>query len=129
MSRVVNVRKFELRKLGYNDLEHWLAASPDHVYIGRSMVHYVKGAVGSKWANPYKGDKQGREKRIQKYEEHLRNTPELIENIMELDGKIIGCWCHPEPCHGDVIVKSFYAYDFINLTLEAPGSFWAAFQH
>ena len=105
MSRVYNVRKFELRKLGYNDLEHWLAASPDHVYIGRSMVHYVKGAVGSKWANPYKGDKQGREKRIQKYEEHLRNTPELIDNIMELDGKIIGCWCHPEPCHGDVIVK------------------------
>ncbi len=103
--QVINVKKFELRKLGYDDLEHWLAASPDHVYIGRSMIHYVKGAVGSKWANPFKVDKDGREGAIEKYEEHIRKTPELMESIGELDNKILGCWCYPEACHGDVLMK------------------------
>lgn len=59
MTSVISVKKFELKKLGYDDLEHWLSSSPNHVYIGRSMVHYVKGAVGSKWQNPFKVDKYG----------------------------------------------------------------------
>ncbi len=46
MTKVISVKRFELKKLGYDDLEHWLRASPDHLYIGRSMIHYVKGAVG-----------------------------------------------------------------------------------
>ena len=48
-----------LRQLGYNSLESWLK-NPDHVYIGRNMTHYVPGAVGSKWANPFKVDQYGR---------------------------------------------------------------------
>ena len=59
MSKLINVKKFELKKLGYEDLEHWLSSSTDHIYIGRSMIHYVKGAVGSKWANPFKVEKHG----------------------------------------------------------------------
>ncbi len=102
---VINVKKFELRKLGYDDLEHWLASSPDHVYIGRSMIHYVKGAVGSKWANPFKVDKIGRDAAIQKYEEFIRGNPELMESLGELENKVLGCWCHPEACHGDVLIK------------------------
>ena len=23
----------------------------------------------------------------------------------ELRGKILGCWCKPKPCHGDILVK------------------------
>ena len=42
---------------------------------------------------------------IAKYEIWLRNNPKLMNKIMELDGKILGCWCSPSPCHGDVIVK------------------------
>ena len=59
MSRVINVKKNELKKLGYNDLEHWLQASPQHLYIGRDMTYYVPGATGSKWANPFKVDAHG----------------------------------------------------------------------
>ncbi|AUG88038.1 ribonucleoside-diphosphate reductase subunit [Klebsiella phage May] len=22
-----------------------------------------------------------------------------------MDGKVLGCWCKPRPCHGDVYVK------------------------
>jgi hypothetical protein len=60
MSKVINVKKNELKKLGYNDLEQWLQASAEHIYIGRSMTHYVAGAKGSKWANPFKVDKHGK---------------------------------------------------------------------
>ena len=60
MSKVINVKKFELKKLGYEDLAAWLQASPDHVYIGRSMVQYVPGAIKSKWCNPFKVDKYGK---------------------------------------------------------------------
>ena len=105
MAKLISVKKFELRKLGFDDLEHWLTSSSDHLYIGRSMVHYVKGAVGSKWANPFKVTKYGRDDCIAKYEEYIKSTPELINNINELDGKILGCWCSPEPCHGDILLK------------------------
>ena len=54
MTRVVNCKKKELNKLGYADFEDWINASPDHVYIGIDMSFYVKGAVGSKWGNPFK---------------------------------------------------------------------------
>lgn len=105
MAQVINVKKFHLRRLGYDDLSHWLKSSSNHMYIGRSMVQYVEGAVGSKWANPFKVDKCGRQGAIEQYEEYVRSTPHLYDNIEELEGKILGCWCHPDPCHGDVLVK------------------------
>lgn len=29
----------------------------------------------------------------------------LINELPELKGKILGCYCHPQPCHGDILVK------------------------
>ncbi len=114
MTKVINVKKFELKKLGYDDLEHWLSSSPDHLYIGRSMIHYVHGAVGSKWANPFKTSKYGRMGCIEKYEEYLRNNKELMSCIGELEGKTLGCWCYPEPCHGDILIKCLTEKNKIN---------------
>lgn len=54
MSKVVNLKQAELEKMGYQNFEHWLNSSPDHVYIERSMERYVKGAIASKWGNPYR---------------------------------------------------------------------------
>ena len=28
-----------------------------------------------------------------------------MDSILELDGKVLGCWCCPEECHGDILVK------------------------
>lgn len=53
MSKIINVKKAELKKVGYNSLQEWLDASPDHIYIGRDMSFYVPGADGSKWKNPF----------------------------------------------------------------------------
>ncbi|CAF0971321.1 unnamed protein product [Brachionus calyciflorus] len=105
MSKVINVKKIELKKLGYNDLENWLNSSTNHVYIGRNMTYYVPGAKGSKWANPFKVDKYGRDGCLQKYEEYVLSQDDLVNSLSELKGKVLGCWCHPEKCHGDILIK------------------------
>ena len=27
-------------------------------------------------------------------------------SLLKLEGKRLGCWCHPEGCHGDVLVRA-----------------------
>lgn len=66
------------------------------VYIGR----------GSKWGNPFAIGIDGtREEVIDKYENHLLNSPELMNSLYELKNKVLGCYCKPLPCHGDVLIK------------------------
>jgi hypothetical protein len=74
------------------------------IYIGR----------GSKWGNPYSHMQnttaawvvETREDAIRLYEEWLRTQPELVEAAKkELKGKILGCFCKPLACHGDVLLK------------------------
>lgn len=65
------------------------------VYIGR----------GSKWGNPFVIGRDGtREEVIRKYKNWIMTQPELMAAIPELAGKILGCWCAPLDCHGEVLV-------------------------
>ena len=60
----------------------------------------------SKWGNPFQIGRDGdRERVIQMYETHIRRRPDLFAALPELAGKRLGCYCKPEPCHGDVLVK------------------------
>ena len=102
--RVINVSKKELNKCGITSLEEWLK-DKQNVYIGRDMTVYVKGAKGSKWANPFSVKKYGREKCLELYEDYILNNKELLDNLSELKNKNLGCWCHPEKCHGDILIK------------------------
>ncbi len=66
------------------------------LYIGRP----------SKWGNPYVIGKDGsREEVIAKYEDYVRSRPDLITDLHELKCKTLGCWCKPDSCHGDVLVR------------------------
>jgi hypothetical protein len=66
------------------------------VYIGRP----------SKWGNPFVIGRDGdREEVISKYRARIVNQPDLMAAIPELRGKILGCWCAPKPCHGDVLIE------------------------
>lgn len=66
------------------------------VYIGRP----------SKWGNPFKLKKgESRELCLTRYREWLMQQPELLEAVGELRGKVIGCWCKPLPCHGDILAE------------------------
>jgi hypothetical protein len=47
-----------------------------------------------------------REESIREYKGWLLAQPELVEKARkELKGKVLGCWCKPELCHGDVLVE------------------------
>lgn len=64
------------------------------VYIGR----------GSIWGNPFRiGDDGTREEVIQLYMDYLLRKPELIVRIGDLRGKVLGCFCCPLACHGDIL--------------------------
>jgi hypothetical protein len=38
-----------------------------------------------------------------KYRAWLMGNPELLMRLPELKGKVLGCWCAPEACHGDIL--------------------------
>jgi hypothetical protein len=70
--------------------------APFNVYIGRP----------SQWGNPFTIGKDGtREEVIAKYREWISDQPLMIARLRNLKGKILGCWCHPKPCHGDVLIE------------------------
>lgn len=72
------------------------------VYIGRAWA----GLPNSKWSNPFHIGKHGsREEVITKYEQYVRSRPELMATLPELKDKVLGCWCKPEACHGDVLAR------------------------
>jgi hypothetical protein len=31
--------------------------------------------------------------------------PELMAALGEIRGKVLGCWCKPAACHGDVLAR------------------------
>lgn len=73
------------------------------VYIGRP----------SKWGNPYTHKRNAiakmrvgsRKIAIQKYREYILTRPDLLADLHELKGKVLGCWCKPGACHGDVLIQ------------------------
>jgi hypothetical protein len=76
------------------------------VYIGRAIHRGGWNIPTSKWANPFKTkDFNSREECLRCYEVYVRNNPVLYSSLYELEGKVLGCWCKPDPCHGDVLIK------------------------
>ena len=66
----------------------------------------VRIARPSKWGNPFQMGRDGSRKQvIHMYEVHIRRRPDLLAALPELAGKRLGCYCKPEACHGDVLVK------------------------
>lgn len=75
------------------------------IYIGR----------GSYWGNPFPIDDnigETREVVVDKYLGHLRtlykdNKVRFMQELSELNGKRLGCFCKPKLCHGDRIVEVY----------------------
>jgi hypothetical protein len=75
------------------------------VYIGGPVYRGPWRLQGSKWANPFRPGRDGtREEVIAKYERWLHETG-LIHDVHELRGKDLVCWCAPEACHGDLLLR------------------------
>lgn len=70
----------------------------------------------SKWGNPFSSKQNStakykvstRGESIDRYREWiLRGEGKyLLDDLHELEGKILGCWCdNNQPCHGDILVE------------------------
>ena len=72
---------------------------PYAVYIGRPSI----------WGNPFEIGKDGtRSEVIRKFEDWILYSPDaqhLRVQLPSLTNKILGCWCAPKACHGDVLVN------------------------
>lgn len=67
------------------------------IYVGRP----------TKWGNPFHIGLDGtRETVLKKYrnwlEEKISAEPEFLN---PLKGRDLVCWCHPLPCHADVLIE------------------------
>jgi len=59
------------------------------------------------WGNPFEmpddGDRAHVVAKFSKF--YLPNKDQLLARIPTLRGKVLGCWCHPEECHGHIIAE------------------------
>lgn len=53
-----------------------------------------------------------REDAVEKYRQWVEGqikipglTPPTMEQVKELKGKVLGCWCSPLACHGDILAE------------------------
>lgn len=78
---------------------------PYDVYIGRLPNNeYNKWAYPRELRNSFpKGT--SRKVIIAAYEDYLLSKPELMADLHELKDKVLGCWCKPKSCHGDILKK------------------------
>ena len=116
MTEVVSIKKADLKSRGYEDFSDWNLKDEKHIYIGRNMSFYIPGTTGSKWQNPFTVKKYGLEKSLELYRKwiitgvnpingKIRKEGPLINDIDEIKGKILGCWCKPNACHGDILAE------------------------
>lgn len=79
---------------------HSITPYPSYVYIGRPTP----------WGNPWVlGRHGGREEVIEMFRTWWYseiNAP-MRAHALEVipDGAVLGCWCKPKRCHGDVIAE------------------------
>ena len=92
--------------------------APFDVYIGRPP-----GDANLHYGNPF-SDKPGnkadvrvasRDEAVARFASWLDGTtdhdvnPErrawILDHLPELRGKVLGCWCAPQACHGDVLAR------------------------
>lgn len=103
----------------YDNLKEWIDDN-NNVYIGRKGVVFIKDKITEKkerfpkessiFCNPFKVGKDGtREEVIEKYEKYIKEkiivNNKLKEELIKMKNKNLGCWCYPEKCHGDVLLK------------------------
>lgn len=87
-----------------NDIPEWLQDSQKHLYIGRNCSGL---RVFSMWGNPFKITRTiTREQSIKNFTSYFKNNPVMQQALWQLCYKQLGCWCVPEPCHGQVLINA-----------------------
>jgi hypothetical protein len=76
----------------------WAEASDRFVRIDRK----------TEWGNPFEMPDDGdRDAVVGKFERfYFPQKDSLLTKTEGLSGKVLGCWCHPERCHGHIIAEA-----------------------
>ena len=82
-------------------LRAWAEAESRLVYIGRAIPWL--GLEKSLFANKKFPTPQ---EAVENYARHLSESPYLLALLPALRGMVLGCWCHPGPCQGQVIADA-----------------------
>ncbi len=110
-TKCVNIKVKYIRP-EYNNLKEWME-DPNNVYIGRRGIVFIDGErfpkENSIWHNPFRVTKlNNREFIVNEYRkyivDYIKNN-NLEDELKKLKNKNLGCWCHPEKCHGDVLIE------------------------
>jgi hypothetical protein len=96
-----------------------LGQYPDAIYIGREHAGRGRGPSfkRSRWANPFTWCEYGRDAAVALYARWITGDPEAAAMLppgnwhrptadeirRELRGRVLACWCDPQPCHGHVL--------------------------
>jgi len=81
-------------------------APADFVYVGRAWRRGGWRIPGSPLRNPFTvGARRTRQESVDLYRDYLTARPDLLALLPGLRGKTLVCWCHPEPCHADVLAE------------------------
>ena len=76
------------------------------VHCKREAYTFYAGRPGP-LGNPYRSGVHGtRAEVIAKFETYARQSEKILRLIYDLpEDTVLGCWCHPKPCHCHVIVQ------------------------
>ncbi|HXV06301.1 MAG TPA: DUF4326 domain-containing protein [Solirubrobacterales bacterium] len=89
---------------------------PYDIYIGRGRD--PRSGEPGRWGNPFSHRPSGqavtrvatRAEAIERYRawlwEQIKAGRVDLDELAALDGKTLGCWCAPEPCHGEVLAAA-----------------------
>ena len=73
---------------------------PYDVYIGRPSL------LGNPFALQHESERVLVLTQFRVYAEaRMKSDPKFAAAIRACKGKVLGCWCAPRPCHGDVIAE------------------------
>ena len=85
-----------------------------HQETDRALIHWAKTTGrfaridrNSDWGNPFEIPNDGdRDTVCDSYEIFFPRKFSLHSRLDELKGKVLGCWCFPQRCHGDFLVEA-----------------------
>ena len=109
------------------NLKTYVGSKDSVIYIGRFHRRWGR----SIWGNPYKlGEDGTREEVLEQYRGYLKQNYKLMDALPALKkqvqaGKVLGCWCKPEDCHGDVLLEVIEKLDYS--IQEEKDLFWETY--
>ena len=113
------IRRLNLAKQGYSQVAN-ISTDSALTRAAQEAGIYCQIDRKSIWGNPFiLGDDGNRKTVIRSYSDYLENKPSLRRKKHLLRGRILGCWCYPEPCHGSVLIRELAITDATGETAVA----------